>query len=98
MKINYQGEPVDTTAKTVAEFLSARGVDPAKAIVEYGGEVYAPGADLSALALVDGLLVLVFQLEELLLGLEDAFFLDDFGFLLGLFKVGVGLLGHGLPQ
>ena len=54
MKIKYQGEAVDTTAKTVAEFLSARGVDPAKAIVEYGGEVYAPGADLSALALVDG--------------------------------------------
>ena len=51
MKINYQGEVVDTTAKTVAEFLSARGVDPAKAIVEYAGEVYAPGADLSALAL-----------------------------------------------
>ena len=51
MKINYQGEVVDTTAKTVAEFLSARGVDSAKAIVEYGGEVYAPGADLASLAL-----------------------------------------------
>ena len=51
MKIKYQGEAVDTTAKTVAEFLSARGVDPAKAIVEYDGEVYAPGADLASLAL-----------------------------------------------
>ena len=51
MKIKYQGEAVDTTAKTVAEFLSARGVDSAKAIVEYGGEVYAPGADLASLAL-----------------------------------------------
>ena len=51
MKIKYQGDAVDTTAKTVAEFLSARGVDSAKAIVEYGGEVYAPGADLASLAL-----------------------------------------------
>ena len=62
MKIKYQGEAVDTTAKTVAEFLSARGVDPAKAIVEYGGEVYAPGADLSSLALVDGASLDVFKL------------------------------------
>ena len=62
MKIKYQGEAVDTTAKNVAEFLSARGVDPAKAIVEYGGEVYAPGADLSSLALVDGATLDVFKL------------------------------------
>ena len=62
MKIKYQGEAVDTTAKMVAEFLSARGVDPAKAIVEYGGEVYAPGADLSSLALVDGATLDVFKL------------------------------------
>ena len=62
MKIKYQGEPVDTTAKTVAEFLSERGVDPAKAIVEYGGEVYAPGADLSALTLVDGASLDVFKM------------------------------------
>ena len=62
MTIRYQGETVDATAKTVAEFLSARGVDPAKAIVEYGGEVYAPGADLSALALVDGASLDVFKM------------------------------------
>jgi len=62
MKIKYQGDAVDTTAKTVAEFLSARSVDPAKAIVEYGGEVYAPGADLSALALVDGASLDVFKM------------------------------------
>ena len=62
MKIKYQGDAVDTTAKTVAEFLLARGVDPAKAIVEYGGEVYAPGADLSALALVDGASLDVFKM------------------------------------
>lgn len=62
MKIKYQGEVVDTTAKNVAEFLSAQGVDPAKAIVEYGGEVYAPGADLSSLALVDGAPLDVFKM------------------------------------
>ena len=62
MTIKYQGDAADTTAKTVAEFLSERGVDPAKAIVEYGGEVYAPGADLSALALVDGASLDVFKM------------------------------------
>ncbi len=62
MNIKYQGEVVDTTAKTVAEFLSARGVDQEKAIVEYGGEVYAPGADLSAIALVDGASLDVFKM------------------------------------
>ena len=62
MKIVYQGEAVETTATTVAEFLSARGVDPAKAIVEYGGEVYAPGADLAGLALVDGASLDVFKM------------------------------------
>ena len=62
MKIKYQGDAVDTTAKTVAEFLSVRGVDPAKAIVEYAGEVHAPGADLSELALVDGASLDVFKM------------------------------------
>lgn len=51
MTIKYQGEAVETTAKTVAEFLSAQGVDPAKSIVEYDGEVYAPGADIASLSL-----------------------------------------------
>lgn len=62
MTIKYQGETVDAAEKTVAEFLSARGVDPAKAIVEYGGEVYAPGAALSSLALVDGASLDVFKM------------------------------------
>lgn len=62
MKIVYQGESVETTAATVAEFLSARGVDPAKAIVEYGGEVYAPGADLTSLSLADGASLDVFRM------------------------------------
>ena len=41
-----------------------------------------------ALALVAGLFVFVLHLEEFLLGLQDAFFLDDFGLFLGLFKQG----------
>ena len=62
MKIVYQGQSVETTAATVAEFLSAQGVDPAKAIVEYGGEVYAPGADLASLSLADGASLDVFRM------------------------------------
>lgn len=62
MKIKYQGEVVDTTTKNVAEFLSVQGVDSAKAIVEYSGEVYAPGSDLCALPLEDGATLDVFKL------------------------------------
>lgn len=62
MKIVYQGAAVETTAKTVAEFLVGRAVDPDRAIVEFGGEVYAPGSDLSSLALVDGAALDVFKL------------------------------------
>ena len=62
MKVKYQGEAVETTATTVAEFLSARGVDPSKALVEYGGEAYAPGADLASLSLDDGVSLDVFKL------------------------------------
>ncbi len=47
------------------------------------------------LALVASFLVLVFHLQEFLLGLEDAFFLDDLGFFLGFIKVCVGFLGYG---
>ena len=62
MKVVYQGEAVDTAAKTVAGFLAERSVDLAKAIVEYGGEVYAPGADLESLSLEDGATLDVFKL------------------------------------
>ena len=62
MNIRYQGEAVETTKKTVAEFLAERGFDAAKAIVEFGGEVYAPGADLASLALADGASLDVFRL------------------------------------
>ena len=62
MKITYQGQSVETDAKTVAEFLAERSVDPAKAIVEYSGEVYAPESDLGALPLEDGAALDVFKL------------------------------------
>ncbi|MBR4258083.1 MAG: hypothetical protein IKQ17_03540 [Kiritimatiellae bacterium] len=62
MKIVYQGADAETSAKTVAGFLAERSVDLAKAIVEYGGEVYAPGADLESLALEDGATLDVFKL------------------------------------
>lgn len=62
MTIVYQGKSVDTTAKTVKEFLAERLVDPAKSIVEYSGDVYVPGADLSLLELIPGASVDVFKL------------------------------------
>ncbi len=62
MTIIYQGKSVETTAKTVEEFLAERSVDPAKSIVEYSGEVYAPGADLSSVELKPGASLDVFKL------------------------------------
>ena len=54
MTIVYQGTEVETEAKTVAAFLAERKVEGAKAIVEYAGEVYAPGADLTSVELKPG--------------------------------------------
>jgi sulfur carrier protein ThiS len=62
VKVVYQGADAETSAKTVAGFLAERSVDFANAIVEYGGEVYPPGADLESLALVDGAALDVFKL------------------------------------
>ena len=62
MKVVYQGDAVETAAKTVTGFLAERSVDLAKAIVEYGGEVYAPGADLESLSLEEGATLDVFKL------------------------------------
>lgn len=62
MTIVYQGRDVETDTTTVAGFLAAQGVDPARAIVEYGGEVHAPGADLADVALRPGAALDVFQL------------------------------------
>lgn len=40
--------------KTLLEYLSAKGIDANAVIVEYRGEVYAPGADLSAVPYREG--------------------------------------------
>lgn len=47
MKIVYQGKETESSAATVAEFLKERGVRIVAAVVEYKGEAYAPGEDLS---------------------------------------------------
>ena len=62
MKIVYQGTEVETGQTSVADFLAERQVDVAKAIVEYAGEVYAPGTDLAALELKPGAALDVFKL------------------------------------
>ena len=62
MKIVYQGTEVETGQTSVAGFLAERRVDVAKAIVEYAGEVYAPGADLAALERKPGAALDVFKL------------------------------------
>lgn len=62
MTIIYQGEETETEATSVAAFLAERKVDGAKAIVEYSGEVYAPGADLTAVELKPGAALDVFKM------------------------------------
>ena len=62
MKIVYQGTEVETGQTSVAGFLAERKVDVARAIVEYAGEVYAPGTDLAALELKPGAALDVFKL------------------------------------
>lgn len=62
MKIVYQGTEVETGQTSVVGFLAERQVDVAKAIVEYAGEVYAPGTDLAALELKPGAALDVFKL------------------------------------
>lgn len=61
MTVIYQGTAETTEATTLAAYLAAKGVDAAKAIVEAGGEIHAPGSDLGAVALSEGLAVNVFR-------------------------------------
>ena len=61
MTISYQGKTETAEGRTLAELMSAKGVDTAKAIVEAGGEIYAPGSDLGAVALTEGMEVNVFR-------------------------------------
>ena len=58
----YQGEETETEATNVAAFLAERMIDGAKAIVEYAGEVYAPGADFSSVELKPGVSLDVFKM------------------------------------
>ena len=62
MKVVYQGHEVETGQTTVAGFLSERRIDAARAIVEYDGEVHAPGADLAQVVLRPGAALDIFQL------------------------------------
>lgn len=54
MKIVWQGEETETQAVTVAAFLAEKGVAAERSVVEWNGEAYAPGDDLSGLALAEG--------------------------------------------
>ena len=62
MKIVYQGAEAETDAADVAAFLASRLSDLSKALVEYRGEVFGPGGDLSALKLEEGAELNVFQI------------------------------------
>lgn len=62
MKIIYQGKETETAATNVAGFLAERQIDCSKAIVEYDGEVYAPGSDLAALTIKCGASLDVFKM------------------------------------
>lgn len=62
MTIKYQGESVETPVLTVRAFLEQRGIDVAKALVEYKGEVYAGGKGLAALTLEEGAELNVFHI------------------------------------
>ena len=46
---------------TLAEYLERKCIDGSKAIVEYRGEIYAPGSDLSLIEYADGEVVDVFK-------------------------------------
>ena len=62
MQIKYQGNDEETAATTVAAFLAEKGVSAQTAIVEYCGEIYGADSDLSALALVAGAELNVFNI------------------------------------
>ena len=47
---------------TLAEYLAEKGFDPKKTIVEYKGEIYAPGTDLTTVPYVEGEKVETFRI------------------------------------
>lgn len=48
--------------KTLADYLNEKGLDPAKTIVSYKGEIYPPGTDLKAIAYTPGEVVETFRI------------------------------------
>lgn len=62
MKIVYQGRPEDTDAGNVKTLLEGKGVDLARAVVEFNGEAYGGNADFSALRLAEADEVNVFHI------------------------------------
>ena len=61
-KLVYQGVDEETAADTVADFLRTKGVDPAHAIIELDGKIFAPGELPSGIAFEDGATLNVFRL------------------------------------
>lgn len=53
MTITYQGKTTETSATTVAEFLSSQGLATSEAVIEYNGEIVS-GDAAQSLALADG--------------------------------------------
>lgn len=62
MKIIWQGKEIETEKTTVSDFLAAKGVDPARCVVEWNGAVFAPGDDVSNLVLAEGRELSVFKI------------------------------------
>ena len=61
MKIVYQGKPEETSAPTVGAFLEGKGVSAGTAVVEYQGEIRAPGDRLD-MPLVEGATLNAFRI------------------------------------
>lgn len=61
MKIVYQGTIEETTASTVCAFLEGKGVATGTAVVEYQGEIHAPGDSLD-IQLVEGATLNAFRI------------------------------------
>ena len=61
MKISYQGNSEETTALTVGAFLEGKGVASGTAVVEYQGEIHAPGDSLD-MPLVEGATLNAFRI------------------------------------
>lgn len=47
--------------KTLADFLQEKGCDPNKVIVEYKGEIFAPGSDFASITYEEGAKVEIFR-------------------------------------